>query len=301
MEQRWRRSLDIHVRPKLGHLLVSEIHTADVLKLLKSLRERLPKSVPRVRQQISAVLSWAVGLGYRTDDPCGAALDALMPEKAPASENHLALPFGQVSAALDRVRGSDHWIGARLLLEFIVLTAVRTNEARGALWSEIDWAALEPRPRDVADDCSPHRVLPPCIYVCRPSVWPICRWLRSLTIAGADPLPADNAPALNLRSVSSECTVQACRPLSSSGTRVECLPIRIVTQVILVTGELSARSSVLKPGRHEHLVWLARTQRRRHSTHPRWIGLCVVHDHRGRSGHCRLPWRELRPSRLSQR
>ena len=116
MEQRWRRSLDIHVRPKLGHLLVSEIHTADVLKLLKSLRERLPKSVPRVRQQISAVLSWAVGLGYRTDDPCGAALDALMPEKAPASENHPALPFGQVSAALDRVRGSDSldWSAASL-------------------------------------------------------------------------------------------------------------------------------------------------------------------------------------------
>ena len=139
-EKRWRRSLEIHVCPTLGHLLVSEIHTQDVVKVLKMLRERLPKSVPRVRQQISAVLSWAVGIGYRSHDPCGSALEALMPGKAPQSENHPALPYDQVPDALERVRGSRRWIGERLLLEFLVLTAVRTNEARGALLSEIDWS-----------------------------------------------------------------------------------------------------------------------------------------------------------------
>ena len=57
------------------------------------------------------------------------------------AENHQFLPYGRVSDALARVRAADRWIGERLLLEFLVLTAVRTNEARGALWSEIDWAA----------------------------------------------------------------------------------------------------------------------------------------------------------------
>lgn len=141
MEQRWRRSLEIHVHPTLGPLLVSEIHTRDVVAVLKKLRERLPKSVPRVRQQISAVLSWAVGLEYRSHDPCGTALDALMPGRPPEAEPHPALPYAQVPAALTRVRASDDWIGERLLLEFLVLTAVRTNEARGAVWSEIDWDA----------------------------------------------------------------------------------------------------------------------------------------------------------------
>ena len=63
MEKQWRRSLECHVFLTLGHLLVSEIQTQDVVKVLKGVRERLPKSVPRVRQQISVVLSWAVGLG----------------------------------------------------------------------------------------------------------------------------------------------------------------------------------------------------------------------------------------------
>ena len=141
MEQRWRRSLEIHVYPRLGHLLVSEIETVDVVAVLKGLSERLPKSVPRVRQMISVVLSWAVGSGYRTHDPCGAALAAMLPDRTPESEHHDALPYAQVPDALAHVRVTDRWIGERLLLEFLVLTAVRTNEARGALWSEIDWDA----------------------------------------------------------------------------------------------------------------------------------------------------------------
>ena len=35
----------------------------------------------------------------------------------------------------------DAWTGTKLLLEFLVLTAVRTNEARRARWSEVDFAA----------------------------------------------------------------------------------------------------------------------------------------------------------------
>ena len=141
MEQRWRRSLQRHVYPSLGHLPVSDIHTQDVAKVLKRLNERLPKSVVRVRQQISVVLAWARGSGFRTDNPCGSALDAVMPLKPTKSGYHQALPHDQVSDALVRVRVADRWIGERLLLEFLVLTAVRTNEARGALWSEIDWGA----------------------------------------------------------------------------------------------------------------------------------------------------------------
>ena len=53
-------------------------------------------------------------------------------------DHHRALPFQDVPVALARVRACDAWIGTRLLFEYLVLTAVRTNEARGALWSEMD-------------------------------------------------------------------------------------------------------------------------------------------------------------------
>ena len=63
-----------------------------------------------------------------------------MPDISTKVEHHRALPYGEVPCALASVRASDAWIGTRLFFEFLVLTAVRTNEARGARWSEIDFA-----------------------------------------------------------------------------------------------------------------------------------------------------------------
>ena len=63
----------------------------------------------------------------------------VMPLRPPKTQSHRSLPYDQVPAALDAVRASDAWIGTRLLMEFLALTAVRTNEARRALWSEIDF------------------------------------------------------------------------------------------------------------------------------------------------------------------
>ncbi len=49
-----------------------------------------------------------------------------------------ALPHAEVGAALEAVRESDAWLGIRLCLEFVALTATRSGEARRARWPEID-------------------------------------------------------------------------------------------------------------------------------------------------------------------
>jgi integrase len=49
------------------------------------------------------------------------------------------MPIDEVPEFMARLRELDH-VDARLL-EFTILTAVRSNEARGARWSEIDLAA----------------------------------------------------------------------------------------------------------------------------------------------------------------
>ena len=53
--------------------------------------------------------------------------------------HHAALPWREAPEFFQRLRQSEA-TSARLL-EFIVLTAVRSNEARGATWSEIDLGA----------------------------------------------------------------------------------------------------------------------------------------------------------------
>ena len=48
------------------------------------------------------------------------------------------MPHGEVAAALAVVAASDAWTGAKLALRFLVLTAARSGEVRGATWDEID-------------------------------------------------------------------------------------------------------------------------------------------------------------------
>ena len=139
--ERWRRPLEIHAYPHLQHLRVDAIEPGHVIDLLRELRARSPKSVPRLGQQIAAVLSWAVAHGFRPDNPCDAALAAFSPPRRSETRPHPALPYADVPAAVAQLRIAPYRLGARLLFEFLILTVVRSDAARGALWSEVDLEA----------------------------------------------------------------------------------------------------------------------------------------------------------------
>jgi integrase len=66
-------------------------------------------------------------------------LDHLLPATVGKTvHRHAAMPFDQIAAFVDELRGSDD-LPARAL-EFLILTAARTGEVLGARWSEIDLA-----------------------------------------------------------------------------------------------------------------------------------------------------------------
>ena len=95
-------------------------------------------TVARVRRRIGAVMKWAVARGYRDDNPAGDAIAAALPRGGRLRTHFRALPHAEVGAALEAVRASDAWLGIRLCLEFVALTATRSGEARRARWPEID-------------------------------------------------------------------------------------------------------------------------------------------------------------------
>lgn len=86
----------------------------------------------------------SVAAGYRADDPTStlSAVFAGRPEKAEAP----SLPAGR-GAARGAVQASGAWIGTRLAIRFLALTAARRGEVRGARWRPL---------RDLKIDCSPH-------------------------------------------------------------------------------------------------------------------------------------------------
>ena len=62
--------------------------------------------------------------------------DALgLADHAAVKAHFRALPYGEVSGALERVEASGARAAARLCLRFLILTASRSGEARGATWA----------------------------------------------------------------------------------------------------------------------------------------------------------------------
>ena len=116
---------------------VDAIAQADVLSVLKPIWNGKRETAGRVKQRISAVMQWAIAQGHRADNPVD-AVSAALPRHRQAAEHHRALPFAQVSNALQAVRESKAALAVKLAFEFLVLTAARSGEVRGATWAEIN-------------------------------------------------------------------------------------------------------------------------------------------------------------------
>ena len=146
----WMGTMQQHVNPRIGALSVSHVQTRDIIQVLAPLCKDLPDTARRARHRINKVMMYAVAQGWREDNPVGTAVDAALPRIRLNRRHHHALPHAQVAAALAAVRRSDAAPVVKLVFESLVLTAVRSGEARGACWSEIDLDAAKwtiPGPR----------------------------------------------------------------------------------------------------------------------------------------------------------
>ena len=142
-EEDWRLTLRNYVMPQLGRRPVNRISPADVMAILLPIWNGKRVTARKVRQRIGAVMRWAVAQGYREDNPAGEAIGAALPKQGIRPRHFPALPYGQVAGAIAAVRGSGNHLGTVLAFEFLVLTACRSTEVRGARWGEIDLEGRE--------------------------------------------------------------------------------------------------------------------------------------------------------------
>ena len=134
----WIRTLERFAFPAFGNMPVDQIARADVLAVLTPIWSTTPETARRVRQRIRTVMRWAMAHGFIENNPAGEAIDGALPPMPRVKDSLRALPYREISEALKIVEASRSSDSARLCLEFIVLTAARSGEARGALWSEMD-------------------------------------------------------------------------------------------------------------------------------------------------------------------
>jgi integrase len=141
--QQWHNSLRDYMLPALGAMAVADVTTAEVMRVLEPLWRDKTETASRVRGRIEAVLDYAAARKWREgENPARwrGHLDKLLPprRKTQRVEHHEALPWRKIGAFTQRLRQGTS-IGARCL-EFLILTACRSGEVRGATWSEIDLA-----------------------------------------------------------------------------------------------------------------------------------------------------------------
>ena len=139
--KQWIESLTNHAYPVIGDKPVDEISSADILRMLTPLWTAKPETARRVRQRTEAILDFAIVQGWRTTagNPAGKAVTRVLPKTSQFKEHHKALPYQDLPAALETVRECTADTVTKLAYQFVVLTAGRAGEIRGAVWREIDW------------------------------------------------------------------------------------------------------------------------------------------------------------------
>jgi integrase len=134
----WLNTLKAYAFPYFGEHRIDQIDTPDVLKALSPIWLIKPETARRVRQRIGTVLDWAKASGFRTTTNPVETISKALPKQADQVDHHEAMTYGETAEFLVKLRASTAGEGAKLALEFLILTATRTSEVLGANWSEID-------------------------------------------------------------------------------------------------------------------------------------------------------------------
>lgn len=161
--QQWRNTLETYVYPHFGDKHVKDVDTADVMAAIGPSWSTKNETMVRVRNRIELVLSWAAAQGHRPRGFNPATwrghLDQVLPRpsKVNKREHFEAMPLDAVHGFYTRLQGV-HGMSSKCL-QFAILTACRSGEARKATWVEMDLnSCVWSIPAERMKSGRPHRV-----------------------------------------------------------------------------------------------------------------------------------------------
>ncbi|MBN8819335.1 MAG: tyrosine-type recombinase/integrase [Sphingomonas sp.] len=134
----WLAALKRYAFPSLGGLEVRSIEASDIIAAISKVWSEKPETGRRIRGRICAVLDFAHAKGWRDREAPARSLAAGkgLPKQPARNVHRLAMPYASLPAFVASLR--ERFSFGRLALEFVILTAARSVEVRGATWGEID-------------------------------------------------------------------------------------------------------------------------------------------------------------------
>jgi integrase len=136
--RQWRQCLDDYMLPVVGKLMVADVGPGDVKRVLRPLWTTKPEVARKVCGKVGMILNFAIANEWRTKANPATLLvmrTILGPlQQKPA--HHPAVPYKELPDLMRKIENREDT--AALALQWLILTATRSSEARCPTWDEID-------------------------------------------------------------------------------------------------------------------------------------------------------------------
>ena len=159
----WERTAYTHCK-SLHAIPIEDITTEDILRVIKPIWKKTPETGRRTRARIEAIIDYAKAKGWRSNDNPArwkGHLKEILPKHRDKVVHYPSLPYSEMPAFMTMLdqRIQNHGGVSLSLMKFVILTAVRTGEARFSTWGEFDLTkALWSIPGERMKTGNPHTV-----------------------------------------------------------------------------------------------------------------------------------------------
>lgn len=141
--QQWINTVSQYAFEHIGDFPLNQIQPRHIADVLRPIWLDKSETADRLKQRIHAVMAWGWAHEYCQSNPVD-VVHHLLPtqaNKALRTKHHPAMPWKEIPAFV-----SEHIHGhrpdvSRAMLEFLILTACRSGEVRGMVWSEVDFTS----------------------------------------------------------------------------------------------------------------------------------------------------------------
>lgn len=156
----WRTRMDLYANPAIGTRAIETLDEDDIEAVLKPLwRDKFP-TAKKLLHDLAAVFGYAKAkkLYTKTNPATMEAMEPLLGKPSHSKKHFPSLPYERVTEFMRALRSVEG--DAARALEFAILTASRSDEARSAKWSEFDlkrqlWTVPAKRMKRDRDHCVP--------------------------------------------------------------------------------------------------------------------------------------------------
>lgn len=140
--QQWINTLRQYAFPFIGKYPLDQIQPRHVADSLRPIWLDKAETASRLKQRIHAVMAWGWAHEFCRSNPVD-VVDRLLPQqlgKSVRTQHQPAMPWKEIPAFVKmELNTAGRYDVTRPMLEFLILTAARSGEVRGMVWSEVDW------------------------------------------------------------------------------------------------------------------------------------------------------------------